>query len=134
MWSRRRHRRPGILTDRSRPRRHGGGEPLRAAERQPEPTRSAPTIAGVTLRYSPLDNNHRALDAKMVPFGGWEMPLSYPGGTVAEHLACRRGAVAFASGALFGRLPVVLRAFVVWLLAVALPLDLVFMVGISMMK
>lgn len=49
----------------------------------------------MTLRYSPLDNNHRALDAKMVPFGGWEMPLSYPGGTVAEHLACRRGAVAF---------------------------------------
>ncbi len=31
----------------------------------------------------------------MVPFGGWEMPLSYPGGTIAEHLACRDGAVAF---------------------------------------
>lgn len=31
----------------------------------------------------------------MVPFGGFEMPLSYPGGTVAEHLACRRGAVVF---------------------------------------
>jgi aminomethyltransferase len=31
----------------------------------------------------------------MVPFGGWEMPLSYPGGTIEEHMACRRGAVAF---------------------------------------
>lgn len=31
----------------------------------------------------------------MVPFGGWEMPLSYPTGTVAEHLACRRDAVVF---------------------------------------
>jgi aminomethyltransferase len=31
----------------------------------------------------------------MVPFGGWEMPLSYRQGTVAEHLACRNGAVAF---------------------------------------
>ncbi len=31
----------------------------------------------------------------MVAFGGWEMPLSYPGGTVAEHLACRASAVAF---------------------------------------
>ena len=31
----------------------------------------------------------------MVPFGGWEMPLSYPAGTIAEHLACRSGAVAF---------------------------------------
>lgn len=31
----------------------------------------------------------------MVPFGGWEMPLNYPGGTLAEHRACREGAVAF---------------------------------------
>ncbi len=31
----------------------------------------------------------------MTPFGGWDMPLSYPAGTIAEHLACRRSAVAF---------------------------------------
>src|SRR4051794_39662960 len=31
----------------------------------------------------------------MVPFGGWEMPLSYPAGTLAEHRACRSDAVAF---------------------------------------
>ena len=31
----------------------------------------------------------------MVEFGGWEMPLSYTEGTLAEHLACRQGAVAF---------------------------------------
>jgi aminomethyltransferase len=31
----------------------------------------------------------------MVPFGGWDMPLSYPAGTLAEHRACRHGAVAF---------------------------------------
>lgn len=31
----------------------------------------------------------------MVPFGGWEMPLSYPSGTLAEHMACREAAVAF---------------------------------------
>jgi aminomethyltransferase len=31
----------------------------------------------------------------MVPFGGWEMPLAYGTGTIAEHLACRRDAVAF---------------------------------------
>nr|MDQ2754875.1 glycine cleavage system aminomethyltransferase GcvT [Actinomycetota bacterium] len=31
----------------------------------------------------------------MVPFGGWEMPLAYPEGTIAEHLACRQRAVAF---------------------------------------
>lgn len=31
----------------------------------------------------------------MVPFGGWQMPLSYPSGTIAEHLACRRSAALF---------------------------------------
>jgi aminomethyltransferase len=31
----------------------------------------------------------------MVPFGGWDMPLSYPDGTIAEHLACRQSAVVF---------------------------------------
>ncbi|MCU1396346.1 MAG: gcvT [Ilumatobacteraceae bacterium] len=44
---------------------------------------------------SPLDAEHRALGAKMVPFGGWDMPLSYPTGTIDEHLACRNGAVVF---------------------------------------
>src|SRR5947209_15107467 len=31
----------------------------------------------------------------MVPFGGWDMPLAYPSGTLAEHRACRDDAVAF---------------------------------------
>jgi len=31
----------------------------------------------------------------MVPFGGWQMPLSYAAGTIAEHLACRNAAVVF---------------------------------------
>ena len=44
---------------------------------------------------SPLDARHRALGAKVVPFGGWEMPLSYPSGTLAEHTACRTGAAVF---------------------------------------
>ena len=47
------------------------------------------------FEYSPLDAVHRRLDAKMVPFGGWEMPLSYPIGTLDEHLACRNDAVIF---------------------------------------
>src|SRR3954469_22798909 len=46
-------------------------------------------------RRSPLDAAHRALEAKMVPFGGWDMPLAYPSGTLAEHRACRTSAVAF---------------------------------------
>src|SRR5437870_7702405 len=48
------------------------------------------------LRSSPLDAEHRALGSKMVPFGGWEMPLSYPAtGTLAEHRACRDDAAVF---------------------------------------
>ena len=38
---------------------------------------------------------HVELGAKIVPFGGWEMPLAYQSGTVAEHLACRGDAVVF---------------------------------------
>lgn len=47
------------------------------------------------LEHSPLDTVHRSLGARMVAFGGWDMPVSYPGGTVAEHLACRNAAVVF---------------------------------------
>ena len=49
----------------------------------------------MTEKRSPLDAAHRALGAKLVPFGGWDMPLQYPSGTIAEHLACRNDAVAF---------------------------------------
>ena len=47
------------------------------------------------VRTSSLDAVHRSLGAKMVPFGGWDMPLSYPDGTLEEHRACRTGAVVF---------------------------------------
>ena len=47
------------------------------------------------FELSPLDAFHRQLGAKMVPFGGWEMPVAYRAGTLDEHLACRRDAVVF---------------------------------------
>ena len=50
--------------------------------------------AGAELRYSPLDAQHRKLGAKMVPFGGWDMPLQYTG-VLDEHRACRDRAVVF---------------------------------------
>ncbi len=46
-------------------------------------------------RQSPLDSLHRELGAKLVPFGGWEMPLSYAAGTIAEHMACRTDSALF---------------------------------------
>lgn len=47
------------------------------------------------MKFSPLDAEHRKLNAKMVPFGGWEMPLAYQAGTLAEHNACRESAAMF---------------------------------------
>jgi aminomethyltransferase len=38
---------------------------------------------------------HKALGAKMAEFGGWDMPIQYPSGTVKEHLATRKGAGLF---------------------------------------
>jgi aminomethyltransferase len=47
------------------------------------------------VRTTALNAAHLALGAKLVEFGGWEMPISYPTGTIAEHLACRNSAVLF---------------------------------------
>jgi aminomethyltransferase len=41
------------------------------------------------LRRTPLYQTHRALGAKLVPFAGWEMPVQYAGGILAEHHAVR---------------------------------------------
>lgn len=49
----------------------------------------------MTDRRPYLYDTHVALGAKIVPFGGWAMPLQYQTGTVAEHLTCRRDAVVF---------------------------------------
>jgi aminomethyltransferase len=37
----------------------------------------------------PLHETHLSLGAKMGPFGGWDMPIEYTAGTVAEHTAVR---------------------------------------------
>jgi aminomethyltransferase len=49
------------------------------------------------LRKTPLNAIHRRLGAKMVNFGGWDMPVEYPsiGGLVAEHKAVRGGVGVF---------------------------------------
>jgi aminomethyltransferase len=52
-------------------------------------------VAIVSNRRPFLYELHVELGAKIVPFGGWEMPLQYATGTVGEHLACRSDAVVF---------------------------------------
>jgi aminomethyltransferase len=40
-------------------------------------------------------DRHVALGARMTEFGGWDMPLQYPSGTIREHLAVRGSAGLF---------------------------------------
>src|SRR5260370_5021366 len=58
---------------------------------------SAATPHKSELRKTPLNALHRKLGAKMVNFGGWDMPVEYPssGGLMAEHKAVRGGVGVF---------------------------------------
>ena len=77
------------------------------------------------MKTSPLNDKHIARNAKMADFGGWLMPIEYPGGGVlAEHTAVRErvgifdvshlgkasvigvGAIDFLNDGLIGILPV----------------------------
>ena len=49
---------------------------------------------GLPLLRTPLFERHRALGGKLVPFGGWEMPVQYSGLT-EEHVAVRTAAGLF---------------------------------------
>jgi aminomethyltransferase len=56
-------------------------------------TESTSTAAS-PLKKTALNAAHRAMKAKMVDFGGWDMPVEYPGGNgglIAEHMAVRTG-------------------------------------------
>jgi aminomethyltransferase len=55
----------------------------------PVPDEAAP------LRHTPLYDLHRALGARMVGFAGYEMPVQYPSGIIAEHLHTRARAGLF---------------------------------------
>lgn len=47
-----------------------------------------------TLKQTPLFKEHIALNARMVPFGGWEMPVQYSG-ILAEHEHTRKAVTIF---------------------------------------
>ena len=48
----------------------------------------------MTLKATPLNSAHRSLGAKMVDFGGWDMPVNY-GSQIEEHNAVRTDAGMF---------------------------------------
>jgi glycine cleavage system T protein (aminomethyltransferase) len=47
------------------------------------------TATAPELKRTPLNQVHRDLGGKMVDFGGWDMPVQYPAGTIEEHLRTR---------------------------------------------
>lgn len=54
-----------------------------------------PAATPAALLQTPLHALHLELGAKMVPFAGYEMPVNYPGGIIAEHKHCRESAALF---------------------------------------
>src|SRR6059036_1423881 len=63
-----------------------GGEPAARAE---GPVGHTDGLEMETPKRTPLHQIHVTLGAKLVPFGGYEMPVSYPEGIAAEHRAVR---------------------------------------------
>ena len=57
--------------------------------------RVPPGDAASLLRRTPLYPLHQSLGARMVPFAGYEMPVQYPAGILAEHLHTRARAGLF---------------------------------------
>ena len=41
------------------------------------------------LKKTTLNDAHRKLGGRMIDFGGWDMPVQYPAGTIEEHMAVR---------------------------------------------
>ncbi len=56
---------------------------------------TATSTSAPALKQTPLNAAHRRLGARMVDFGGWDMPVQYPIGTVEEHLRTRTRAGLF---------------------------------------
>jgi aminomethyltransferase len=53
------------------------------------------TAVAPELKRTPLNAVHRSMGGRMVDFGGWDMPVQYPAGTVEEHLRTRKHAGLF---------------------------------------
>lgn len=47
------------------------------------------TATAPNLKRTPLNSIHRQMGGRMVDFGGWDMPVQYPAGTIEEHLRTR---------------------------------------------
>lgn len=46
-------------------------------------------MSSTQLKKTALNETHRKYGGRMIDFGGWDMPVQYPAGTIEEHLAVR---------------------------------------------
>lgn len=53
------------------------------------------TAPALDLKKTAINRLHRKMGGRMVEFGGWDMPVQYPSGTVAEHVGTRTHAGLF---------------------------------------
>ncbi|HJP91027.1 MAG TPA: glycine cleavage system aminomethyltransferase GcvT [Pyrinomonadaceae bacterium] len=53
------------------------------------------TATAPQLKRTTLNNVHRQAGGRMIDFGGWDMPVQYPAGTIEEHLRTRNHAGLF---------------------------------------
>jgi aminomethyltransferase len=84
------------VTARARLREHESAPfSLVSSIQDPSQKRTVALSHETTLRHTPLHARHLAFGAKMQPFAGWHMPIMYPEGVIAEHLATRREAGLF---------------------------------------
>src|SRR5467141_2292622 len=65
---------------------------IRSLALRPETRMTAPALK---LKSTALNSIHRKLGGRMVEFGGWDMPVQYPAGTVEEHVCTRTHAGLF---------------------------------------
>ena len=72
-----------------------GQRPLYAAARPAAKEKYEYAEEDRPLRRTALHGVHESLGAKMAPFAGWEMPIQYPSGILAEHRAVRTAAGLF---------------------------------------
>ncbi len=75
--------------------RLGNGRPDFIFHALESPVMPEPTTTAAPLRQTPLHALHLAWGAKMVPFAGYDMPVSYPSGILAEHAHARQSAALF---------------------------------------
>ncbi len=53
------------------------------------------TAPALESKKTPLNSAHRRMGGRMIDFGGWDMPVQYPAGTIEEHLRTRKHAGLF---------------------------------------